>query len=103
LQVQRISSKRHLLGLASGGVRCWGENIQGQLGDGTTTNRSIPPTSDVLSGVAAIAAGNAHTCALMTTGGIRCWGANGDGRLGILPPVHWTPMSVVGTCEWQAD
>jgi len=33
---------------ASGGVRCWSQNSSGQLGDGTTENPSLPPTSDVL-------------------------------------------------------
>ena len=66
----------------TGGVRCWGYNMSGQLGDGTTTNRTTPPTTDVLTGVQAIAAGNAHTCALTTTGGVRCWGENGGGQLG---------------------
>jgi alpha-tubulin suppressor-like RCC1 family protein len=58
----------------TGGVRCWGYNDLGQLGDGTRTNRTSPPESDVVSGVGAIAAGYAHTRALMTTGGVRCWG-----------------------------
>ena len=35
----------------SGGVRCWGDNTYGQLGDGTTTTRSTFPSSDVLTGV----------------------------------------------------
>jgi alpha-tubulin suppressor-like RCC1 family protein len=63
-------------------VRCWGYNLFGGLGDGTTTDRSTPPTSDVLTNVKAIALATAHTCALMETGGVRCWGANYHGQLG---------------------
>jgi hypothetical protein len=51
-----------------------------QLGDGTNTNRNTPPSSDVLTGVAALAAWGAHTCALMATGGVRCWGMNDNGQ-----------------------
>ena len=65
------------MGSAAGGATTYG-----QLGDGTTTDRWTPPTSDVLTGVQAIAAGDDHTCALMTTGGVRCWGDNDYGQLG---------------------
>jgi alpha-tubulin suppressor-like RCC1 family protein len=68
--------------LGSGGVRCWGGNDSGQLGDGAGVGRASPPAVDVGSGVAAIATGGAHTCALSSDGGVRCWGANGNGQLG---------------------
>jgi len=68
--------------LDSGGLRCWGSNNHGQLGDGTTTDRAVPPASDVLTGVTAVACGNSHTCALLASGGVRCWGRNNAGELG---------------------
>jgi alpha-tubulin suppressor-like RCC1 family protein len=83
----------------TGGVRCWGDNYYGQLGDGTTNNRLTPPTSDVLTDVVAIAAGTVHTCTLMSSGGVRCWGFNEDSELGEVTMLRTTPVHAVGTCE----
>lgn len=67
----------------AGAVYCWGDNVAGQLGDGTTTQRHTPvPVSGEVSGVQAIALGYYHTCALSTAGAVSCWGYNGVGALG---------------------
>ena len=75
----------HTCALKGGKVYCWGENWDGQLGNGTNTN-SITPTlvADGAignSGVTAIDAGAWHTCALKG-GKVYCWGYNDYGQLG---------------------
>ena len=79
--VQISAGTRHTCALLNDqSLRCWGRNSEGQLGDGTTTNRRNPV--QVLTGVQQVSSGVEHTCALLTGGSVRCWGRNGDGRLG---------------------
>ncbi len=68
--------------LASGAVQCWGQNNNGQLGDGTTVSSPLPVTVSGISNAREVSAGNTHSCAVLTSGAIQCWGNNGDGQLG---------------------
>jgi len=64
-----------------GGVKCWGRNEYGQLGDGTKDERLEPTEVKGLApGVVAISAGYGHTCVLTTKGSVKCWGDNSYGE-----------------------
>jgi len=74
--------------LSDGKAQCWGFNFFGQLGNGTNIDSLTPvtvlrsPGGPPLTGIVGLAAGEHHTCALLSSGRSMCWGYNGNGQLG---------------------
>jgi hypothetical protein len=88
----------HMLALLDDGtVLSWGGNAEGQLGDGTTTDSSVPVRVKGLTGVIAISAGATHSLALLADGTLMAWGSNTFGELGIPDiPNSMVPRPVLG-------
>jgi alpha-tubulin suppressor-like RCC1 family protein len=69
--------------LASRAVDCWGSNDSGELGNGTTTDSSVPvAVSGITTATAITGDGDGSYCAVLESGTVDCWGANGLGQLG---------------------
>jgi alpha-tubulin suppressor-like RCC1 family protein len=65
-----------------GTLWCWGEGADGQLGDGTSTDRRDPAQVGSATDWIAIAAGWEHSCGLRMGGTLWCWGSNEFGQIG---------------------
>jgi alpha-tubulin suppressor-like RCC1 family protein len=77
--------------LATGAVRCWGQNGVGQLGDGSRTSRGTPVTTILDQAAVDAAVDYGGGCAVLAGGALRCWGSNSYGELGVGPPVQLAP------------
>src|SRR5207245_336067 len=66
----------------AGAAYCWGDNTDGELGNGTTTASATPVAVSGGLTFAAVSAGFYHTCGVTTPGAAYCWGFNGNGQLG---------------------
>lgn len=79
------------------GVKCWGYNESGELGNGSTTTSTSPVTVSGLSSINTLNCnGAAHTCVIENPGtSVKCWGTNNAGQLGNnTVTLSSTPMSV---------
>jgi alpha-tubulin suppressor-like RCC1 family protein len=71
--------------LGTGGVVCWGLNLDGQLGHGTSGHANDTSTPVGVLGITTatgIGAGAYFTCAVVDRGNVKCWGDNQYGQLG---------------------
>ena len=73
--------------LDNGDLKCWGWDINGQLGDGgSNTNTDAPSSTAIDLGTGrtavAVSGGTYHTCALLDNGDVKCWGRDNHGQLG---------------------
>jgi len=93
-----VAGANSTCGLTAGGAAyCWGRNDEGQIGDGSTTNRSLPvPVGGGLT-FASLTMNYLHTCGLTSAGAAYCWGWNVYGQLGDGSSTNrTTPVAVSG-------
>ena len=69
--------------LMTGELSCWGANVQGQLGNGTTMTSTAPTTVPGTANMVSVDAGYGFTCAIDMGGVLRCFGNNSMGELGL--------------------
>jgi alpha-tubulin suppressor-like RCC1 family protein len=88
--------------LSGGGVRCWGEDSYGDLGNGKlNVDSPVPVVARGVSGAVAVSTGAAFSCALRSTGVVECWGSDTFGQLGAgakgnLGSYSLTPVTIRG-------
>ncbi len=79
------AGRTHALALLSGGtVKAWGNDTEGEIGDGVIEGRAETPVPVTgLTGVTSVTAGDQESAALLSSGAIEAWGSNSSGTLGI--------------------
>jgi alpha-tubulin suppressor-like RCC1 family protein len=93
----------HTCGVSTTGrAYCWGLNVYGRLGDGTTKDSSVPVLVTGVGSWIAIASGWEHSCGIKADGDALCWGDNAWGQLGDgTTNDKSSPAVVAGTGKWD--
>jgi alpha-tubulin suppressor-like RCC1 family protein len=97
------AGNQHACGVTTAGVAyCWGDNDDGQLGDGTTTARESPVRVATDVRFRSVSAGHLHSCGLTTDGRAYCWGGNSWGAVGggDTTSSHRRPTAVKGALRF---
>jgi hypothetical protein len=77
------TSANHTCALRSAGLFCWGDNVAGELGNGSTQPSATPVRASVAgNGIVEIATSSGRTCVRRSTGEMGCWGMNDQGQIG---------------------
>ena len=90
-----------------GTLWAWGNNSIGQLGDGTTVNRSIPTQIGNDNNWESVSTSFLHTLAIKTDGSLWSWGRNDSGVLGYVDVpfssgIYTTPKQVGSSTDWKS-
>ncbi len=104
--IAKGSTANHTVGIqVDGTLWAWGNNNNGQLGDGTTTRKATPTQIGTATDWVSVAVGNTYTIALKTDGTLWAWGANGFGQLGngTTNGINTTTPTQIGTAtNWAS-
>src|SRR5687767_7006035 len=76
------TTETHSCAIAMGAARCWGRNVEGQLGNGTFGGAQEAPVVVRGPRLEQVSAGGFHSCGLDSDGVAYCWGDNSRGALG---------------------
>jgi len=93
---QLAAGSKHALAILNDGtVVTWGNNSDGELGNGTNTNASTPVLINTLTQIKAVAGGSTFSLALSSSGTVYAWGANDYGQLGLNNTTSYLTPQVV--------
>lgn len=95
------ASGNHSCAVGGTSLYCWGQNTDGELGNGNNMPERFSVQVLDITGPRAVGLGAAHSCACDETGKAFCWGQNTSGQLGIgsVGGLHARPVAVVGVTD----